>query len=235
MSGAIVFISNALNSCFGWLYNSSEPSKSIQANFDVHKDKVLSFIDNVNTEYNNLISTHPDHEYGFDDTGSEFSIRSDTYRDILTILVVQKQKLYGDNGNIDPNGIYDLFDLMNFKDNEIKEILNMFYSMSTRSGTYICSGCECDGHNGSHSFPSCYTLNCTQNHTHTSACYSLSCNSSHKWYCSGCKCDGHSALYVKIVNHSKESVMSALDFTSDEIERVATISNILADIKSGLY
>lgn len=63
----------------------------------------------------------------------------------------------------------------------------------------------------------------------------MNCSSSHTYYCSGCACNGHSALYVKIVNHSKESVMATLDFTPEEIERATLISQILDDIEAGNY
>jgi len=40
---------------------------------------------------------------------------------------------------------------------------------------------------------------------------------------------------VKIVNHSKESVMATLGFTPEEIERATLISQYLDDIEAGNY
>lgn len=235
MSGAVQAIVSIINSNFGWLYNPSDPTQTVDTVLDGHKTKIVGFIDNVNTNYTNTKNNHTGYEYGFHDTGSEYSVKTDTYKDILAILIVNKQKLHGSYGNTDPNGVYDLTNVT-FKDNEIKDVLNRFYTFSTRSGTYYCSGCDCNGHSGSHSFPSCYKLNCTTNHTHTSSCYTLNCSSSHTYYCSGCTCpSGHSALYVKIVNHSKESVMATLDFTPEEIERATLISQNLDDIEAGNY
>lgn len=235
MSGAVQAIVSIINSNFGWLHNPSDPTQTVDTVLDGHKTKIVGFIDNVNTNYTNTKNNHTGYEYGFHDTGSEYSVKTDTYKDILAILIVNKQKLHGSYGNTDPNGVYDLTNVT-FKDNEIKDVLNRFYTFSTRSGTYYCSGCDCNGHSGSHSFPSCYKLNCTTNHTHTSSCYTLNCSSSHTYYCSGCTCpSGHSALYVKIVNHSKESVMATLDFTPEEIERATLISQNLDDIEAGNY
>jgi|GEM_PF-2445151 len=235
MSGAVQAIASIINSNFGWLYNPSDPTQTVDTVLDGHKTKIVGFIDNVNTNYTNTKNNHTGYEYGFHDTGSEYSVKTDTYKDILAILVVNKQKLHGSYGNTDPNGVYDLTNVT-FNDNEIKDVLNRFYTFSTRSGTYYCSGCDCNGHSGSHSFPSCYKLNCTTNHTHTSSCYTLNCSSSHTYYCRGCTCpSGHSALYVKIVNHSKESVMATLGFTPEEIERATLISQYLDDIEAGNY
>lgn len=235
MSGAVQAIASIINSNFGWLYNPSDPTQTVDTVLDGHKTKIVGFIDNVNTNYTNTKNNHTGYEYGFHDTGSEYSVKTDTYKDILAILVVNKQKLHGSYGNTDPNGVYDLTNVT-FNDNEIKDVLNRFYTFSTRSGTYYCSGCDCNGHSGSHSFPSCYKLNCTTNHTHTSSCYTLNCSSSHTYYCRGCTCpSGHSALYVKIVNHSKESVMATLGFTPEEIERATLISQYLDDIEAGIY
>ena len=235
MSGAVQAIASIINSNFGWLYNPSDPTQTVDTVLDGHKTKIVGFIDNVNTNYTNTKNNHTGYEYGFHDTGSEYSVKTDTYKDILAILVVNKQKLHSSYGNTDPNGVYDLTNVT-FNDNEIKDVLNRFYTFSTRSGTYYCSGCACYGHSGSHSFPSCYKLNCTTNHTHTSSCYTLNCSSSHTYYCRGCTCpSGHSALYVKIVNHSKESVMASLGFTPEEIERATLISQYLDDIEAGNY
>lgn len=234
MSGAVQAIVSIINSNFGWLYNPSDPTQTVDTVLDGHKTKIVGFIDDVNTNYTKTKNNHTGYEYGFHDTGSEYSVKTNIYKDILAILIVYKQKLHGSYGNTGPNGVYDLTNVT-FKDNEIKDVLNRFYTFSKRSGTYYCSGCYCNGHSGSHSFPSCYKLNCTTNHTHTSSCYTLNCSSSHTYYCSGCACNGHSALYVKIVNHSKESVMATLDFTSEEIERATLISQILDDIEAGNY
>jgi len=235
MSGTVQAIVSIINSNFGWLYNPSDPTQTVDTVLDGHKTKIVGFIDDVNTNYTKTINNHTGYEYGFHDTGSEYSVKTNIYKDILAILIVYKQKLHGSYGNTDPNGVYDLTNVT-FKDNEIKDVLNRFYTFSTRSGTYYCSGCDCNGHSGSHSFPSCYKLNCTTNHTHTSSCYTLNCSSSHTYYCSGCTCpSGHSALYVKIVNHSKESVMATLGFTPEEIERATLISQYLDDIEAGNY
>lgn len=203
MSGAVQAIVSIINSNFGWLHNPSDPTQTVDTVLDGHKTKIVGFIDNVNTNYTNTKNNHTGYEYGFHDTGSEYSVKTDTYKDILAILIVNKQKLHGSYGNTDPNGVYDLTNVT-FKDNEIKDVLNRFYTFSTRSGTYYCSGCDCNGHSGS--------------------------------YCSGCTCpSGHSALYVKIVNHSKESVMATLGFTPEEIERATLISQYLDDIEAGNY
>lgn len=206
MSGAVQAIVSIINSNFGWLYNPSDPTQTVDTVLDGHKTKIFGFIDNVNTHYTNTKNNHTGYEYGFDDTGSEYSVKTNIYKDLLAILIVYKQKLHGSYGNTDPNGVYDLTNVT-FKDNEIKDVLNKFYTFSTRSGTYYCSGCACSGHSGSH----------------------------HTYYCSGCTCSGHSALYVKIVNHSKESVMATLGFTPEEIERATLISQILDDIEAGNY
>lgn len=231
MSGAVQAVFSIINSNFGWLYNPSDPTQTVDTALGGHKTKIVDFINTVNTNYTNTKNNHTGYSYGFDDTGSEYSVKSDTYKDILAILIVQKQKLHGAYGGTDPNGVYDLLDVK-FKDNEIKDVLNKFYTMSTRSGTYYCSGCDCNGH--SHSYPSCYKLSCTTAHSHSQSCYSLDCSSSH--YCSGCTCpSGHSALYVKIVNHSKESVMATFGFTPEEVERATIISQQLDVIETGNY
>lgn len=220
MSGTVQAVVSIINSNFGWLYNPSDPTQTVDTVLDGHKTKIVGFIDDVNTNYTKTINNHTGYEYGFHDTGSEYSVKTNIYKDILAILIVYKQKLHGFYGNTDPNGVYDLTNVT-FNDNEIKDVLNRFYTFSTRSGTYYCSGCDCNGHSGSHSFPSCYTLNCSSSHT---------------YYCSGCTCpSGHSALYVKIVNHSKESVMATLGFTPEEIERATLISQYLDDIEAGNY
>jgi hypothetical protein len=220
-----------INSNFGWLYNPSDPTQMVDTVLDGHKTKIVGFINAVNTDYTNTKNNHSGYLYGLDDAGSEYSVKADTYKDILAILIVQKQKLHGVYGDTDPNGVYDLLDVK-FKDNEIKDVLKRFYTMSTRSGTHYCSGCDCNGH--SHSFPSCYKKICTTNHTHTSSCYTLNCSSSH--YCSGCICpSGHSALYVKIINHSKESVMATFGFTPEEVERATIISLQLDAIEAGNF
>ncbi|NLX64864.1 MAG: hypothetical protein GX022_08860 [Clostridiaceae bacterium] len=219
VSSIMIFISTAFNSCFGWLYNPSEPDQSKQTVFENQKDRVFGFIEQVNENYNEILNKHDGYEYGFEDPGSDGYLISDIYRDVLSILIVQKQKLYGEYG-MDPRGVYDLIDSLNLKDNEMQDVLDKFYDMSTYSGTYYCSGCYCPGHPGSHT-PSC----------------PRGCTSSHISYCAGngCKCDGHSALYVKIVNKSRDSVMSDFGFTAEEKERAEKISGILEKIEEGHY
>jgi len=141
MSGAGQAIVSIINSNFGWLYNPSDPTQTVDTVLDGHKTKIVGFIDNVNTNYTNTKNNHTGYEYGFHDTGSEYSVKTDTYKDILAILIVNKQKLHGTYGNTDPNGVYDLTNVT-FNDNEIKDVLNRFYTFSTRSGTYYCSGCD---------------------------------------------------------------------------------------------
>lgn len=213
MSGAVQAIFSVINSNFGWLYDPADPVQTSYDAMDKNKVKVVGFIDDVNDDYMYTRDVHPGYEYGFDDVGSEYCVKSEIYRDILAILIVQKQKLAGIT-DTDPEGVFDLIDIR-FKNSEIKSILKKFYTMTKRSDSIQCGGCYCPGHMVSSSVPGVgYTWS----------------------YCSvPCRCRGHSAVYVKIVNHSSESVMASLGFDDEEIDRVATISQVLADIEAGVY
>lgn len=219
LSGAVQSIATLISSNFGWLYDPSQPTLKIEDVLSAYKDKVLDLINDVNLDYEDKRDRHRGYEYGFDDVGSELRVNSDTYRDILAILIVYKQKLYGEGiYDTDPSGVYNIANIMNLSNGEIKDVLKRFYLMTTRSDTYVCGGCECDGHDGSH-LSSCPT----------------NCTSSHRWHCSGCECDGHSALYVKIVNLSRDNAMNYFRFTAEEKDRAIAISDALVDIEAGNY
>lgn len=144
-SSTMEFVTTSINSSFGWLYDDSNNNKKPMEVLADYRNKIFSMIDGVNNKYDTYVKKHEGYEYGFDEAGSEKKLRADIYLDVLSILIVQKQKLYEANST-DPTSVFDLVAIMKFKDAELQNILDRFYSLTTRAGTYYCSSTDCYGH-----------------------------------------------------------------------------------------
>lgn len=126
-------ISNMVNSMFGWLYPSDGSSLKPAEILTNYQQKIVTEAVNKNNYYSNASN------FGVESSFVNGSVDPSSYKAVLAILVVQKQRMYEQNNGVDPNGIYDLKNFANFSDKEITNMFSKFYNADIQHGTYTTS------------------------------------------------------------------------------------------------